>query len=140
MSQIIFHYLTTQKGDWNISVHSPHGDKDYHMKHVHVMKRGEKGEYSWNIDGTRHDKHKFPKNEKYIVRAKKIAAEALGISPGILQLVTVADNYSWYKVISIQDDGREELFRMYIYKNQIVVALISDKGLITVLIPKEAEQ
>lgn len=80
--------VTKDVGDWKIAIHSRHGPKEFDRKHVHISKRGLKGQYSWNVDGTRHDAHRFPESENCIKRAKDLAASALNIPVGSLELVT----------------------------------------------------
>lgn len=80
-------YLIQQEGDWTVRIDSPHGAKKYHKRHVHVRKRGLAGEYAWNEDGTRHDRHRFPASEKCIRAAKNKAAVALRVPVELLQLV-----------------------------------------------------
>lgn len=54
------------------------------QRHVHVAKSKEivNKESSWNADGTRHDKHKFP--QKVTNAAKEIAREKLGLGPDVV--------------------------------------------------------
>jgi hypothetical protein len=87
MYEITILQLTTVVGDWTISTHTPHGNVPNAQKHVHIKKRGLKGEYSWNKDGTRHDDHRFPSSEQMVGRAKDLAANALGVPSGLLKLI-----------------------------------------------------
>jgi len=78
-------FLTIRHKGWTIHIHGPHvaGGK----RHAHISKPKLGGEYSWNDDGTRHDEHRFPKNEKWIKKARKIAAGHLGVAPDRLLLI-----------------------------------------------------
>ena len=87
ISPIILSYITKSVGDWKITIHSPHGNPPHNKKHVHIIKRGLSGEYSWNIDGSRHDNHRFPNNEKCIKAAKEHAATALGVNTSTLSFI-----------------------------------------------------
>jgi hypothetical protein len=134
MGQIILHSLITTKGDWTIRIDSPHGDKDYHHKHVHVSKKRLNGEYSWNVDCSRHDEHKFPSSEQCIKKARKLAEDALCLPRGVLTLVTINEGKVWYSVETTNKNDND-LFRTYIRKNKVIVVLLSPKGLISVIIP-----
>jgi hypothetical protein len=75
-------------GEWEVRVDSPHSPSG--LQHVHIRRRRKRrGEYSWNVDGTRHDNHKFPASEKDINRAKAIAAECLRVDPAILRFISI---------------------------------------------------
>jgi hypothetical protein len=87
MYEILILRLERQEGDWTVTTHGPHGNVPHAQKHVHIKKRGLKGAYSWNQDGSRHDDHRFPSNEQMIKRAKGLAADALGVPEATLQLV-----------------------------------------------------
>lgn len=78
-------FLTLREGPWIIHIHGPHTAKGH--RHIHMKRRKLDGEYSWNIDGTRHDEHRFPKTENSIKAAKKMAAKHLGIDPSILHFI-----------------------------------------------------
>lgn len=134
MSCVIIKLLTIQDGDWTIIIHPRHGSKDYDKKHVHISKRLMKGEYSWNIDGTRHDRHKFPKSEQCINRAKALAANALKISPKNLQYLS---NFDGGVFVHIQDNlntvHRQRIFSSYVHKEKYIVILGSNNGLVVVI-------
>jgi hypothetical protein len=109
---IILHSVVSKIGDWTIDVHSRHGPEAHQHKHVHITRRGLGGEYSWNIDGTRHDEHRFPSSEPAIKKAKKIAAGALGIS--VNSLIFVADfphGCSTIVRVKMSGSGRTEVSR-----------------------------
>lgn len=76
-----------ERGGWVVRRDAPHGNVPNAQRHVHITRRGLGGEYSWNADGTRHDEHRFPPNEKCIKRAKEIAARHLRVSESTLQLI-----------------------------------------------------
>ena len=81
--------FTVRKGRWTIHIHTP--DPSLGMKHVHIERADLLGQYiySWNINGTRHDKHKFPLDERSIKKAKALAAEQLKIPARTLTLIDV---------------------------------------------------
>src|SRR5947209_3232486 len=79
--------LISHIGDWTIRVDSPHGRDPQSKKHVQVSKRRIKGEYAWNIDGSRHDSFRFPASEQCIKAAKDHAASALGVPISTLKLI-----------------------------------------------------
>jgi len=78
-------FLTVKKGPWEIRIDSPHVASG--SKHIHISCIKLDGEYSWNIDGTRHDRHKFPGDEKWIKKAKYLASVHLGVPESTLQLI-----------------------------------------------------
>ena len=80
-------YLVQRDGDWSIRIDSRHGPDQHQRRHVHISKRGLKGEYSWNEDGTRHDKHRFPVSEQCIRGAKERASRALNIPVSSMHLI-----------------------------------------------------
>lgn len=135
MSLIIVFHLTSNVGDWTINTHSRHGSQAHAKNHVHISKRGLKGKYSWNIDGTRHDQHKFPPNEDCIKRAKDLAASALGIPIGILQLIIQVKGAVQ---LSIQDNlarqqENKKILNTYVHKEKVITLIGSDKGLVIVI-------
>lgn len=134
MSLVILQILTKQIGDWTISVHPRHGSKDHDKKHVHITKRGLKGEYSWNEDGTRHDKHRFPGAEQCINKAKDLAASALGIPTGTLQLITGFEGGVFVSVQDNQDPPRtNKAFNSYVHKGKLVAIFGGNNGLVIVI-------
>lgn len=134
MSQIILHSLIIKTGSWTIRIDPPHGDKEYDYKHVHILKKRLNGEYSWNEDGSRHDKHKFPNQEKYIEKAKELAAKALNLPTGTFQLITINKGKIRYIVETLNENERD-MFRTYIAKNKIIIIMLSAKGLVSIIIP-----
>jgi hypothetical protein len=107
----LFFCFWTRQAEWEFVVHGPHTDKG--RDHFHVRRfRNRKGEYSWNIDGSRRDKGKFPENETGIVRAKEIAAQHLKVEPSVLTLVTSFSYPEHVHVISPYDpDPHDMTFR-----------------------------
>jgi hypothetical protein len=121
-------------GDWTIRTDTPHGNVPNAQHHVHIEKRGLKGEYSWNIDGTRHDDHRFPKNEQCINAAKRHAAEALGISSNILQLVVALPGG---QRVSVRGVGSSQEFRCYVRKGYVMIFMASPVGLVCIQLQEE---
>jgi hypothetical protein len=77
----------TEQGLWEVRVDRPH--LAVGKRHVHLRRRRKRnGEYSWNVDGTRHDKHRFPYSEDMLASAKEIAASHLGIPASSLELIS----------------------------------------------------
>lgn len=81
-------FLTLRNGAWEVRVHKPPISPGW--RHIHITAKRLKGEYSWNINGSRHDKHKFPINDKWIKRAKTLAAQHLNVPVDTLQFLTSA--------------------------------------------------
>jgi hypothetical protein len=130
LSLVILHILTSRIGDWTVSVHPRHGSKDHDRKHVHIKKRGLGGEYSWNVDGTRHDKHRFPTEEQCIKKAKDLAANALNINANTLQLVTGFEGGVFLRVQDNMDlTPSGKLFNSYVHKGKVVFVFGTDNGL-----------
>lgn len=117
-----------QHGEWEIRLDAQHiaGGK----RHIHVRRRKKrKGEYSWNDDGTRHDKHKFPVNEDMIGQAKVIAAEKLGIPISSLEFLTGVPKNGCLDVLY------EDVFllsKFYSDADFELIVLLSDDWLIVV--------
>lgn len=125
----VFHAQFKNNKGWLVRVDSKHGDKNYHRKHVHISKKGIRGEYSWNVDGTRHDKHNFPKNEKSIEKAKELAANALSVPVSSLAFITAISGGIWYNFNTSNDR-----FSTYVNKNRIIVILQAESNILTVII------
>jgi len=138
MSQIIIHKLIKNTGSWTIRIDSPHGNEDYHQRHVHITKKKLSGEYSWNEDGSRHDKHKFPTFERYIKKAISLAENELNISKGTLKFITINSGKVFYSVESIHNDSKD-LFRTYIHKHKLLIILMSENSLISVILNLNTE-
>lgn len=135
-AQVLLCCLISKVGDWTIRIDSPHGNASHHRKHVHIQKRGLRGEYSWNSDGTRHDEHRFPTSENCIGAAKKHAASALGIPSSSLSLIvgipggvriTVRTNFSGSSKFF-------SAFSTYVRRNHSLTVFGSEMGLVLVLI------
>ena len=128
---IILSYVTKRVGDWTITIHSPHGDPPHNKKHVHIKKRGQSGEYSWNIDGSRHDNHKFPNTEKCIKAAKEHAATALGVNASTLSFICAIEggvNITLHSELSGMP-----LFNAYVSQRLIFAVLSNQSGLVLVI-------
>ncbi|MBE3874492.1 hypothetical protein HJ162_15240 [Vibrio parahaemolyticus] len=96
------------------------------------QKKGIKGEYSWNDDGTRHDKHKFPNNDKGIGKARELASDALSVPVSSLEFITAISGGIWYKFHSDHDR-----FSTYVHKHKIIVVLQAGSNILTVIIDDE---
>ncbi len=128
LSEPIFFACWISTGLWEVRLDGPHQLNGKH--HVHVRrKRGRKGEYSWNEDGSRHDKHKFPVNEGMIGQAKQIAASKLGISVASLQFLTGLPRGGR---IVILHDGLPWVSETYIFGESELIVLVSEDWLILV--------
>ena len=135
MDQVLLYCSTKSSGDWTIRVDQPHGSKHYHRKHVHVAKKGLAGEYSWNIDGTRHDKKNFPVSEKCISAAKQHAASALRIPISSLQFITAESGGTRMSLRSNLDPtiSNFPLFTAYVPVKRYLAVFGSPSGLVLVL-------
>lgn len=134
MEQVLLYCLGRQVGDWTIRVDPPHGQKEYHRRHVHIKKRGLGGEYSWNEDGTRHDKHRFPRSDACIGAAKNHAASALGIP--VSSLSFLVGEAGGARIALWSNDGtktRLPLFNAYVRVRFSLVFFGSPQGLVMVL-------
>jgi hypothetical protein len=123
--------LTTKVGPWRVRIDKRHGQEAHHQEHVHISRTGLKGEYSWNKDGTRHDKHRFPASEQQIGRAKELAAAALKIPSSTLQFITAIDGGTRVSVSSVPVGARaRSLLSIYVRLGQHLVLLGSPDGLV----------
>ncbi|MDQ1339983.1 MAG: hypothetical protein QG567_1139 [Campylobacterota bacterium] len=130
-SLVFLYALTERYKGWEITIHSQHGPNESHKKHIH-LKNG-KIEYSWNIDGTRHDNHRFSKNEKSIETAKDIASKKLGIDRNILQFIVFVDAKERF---TLKEDNNTIIYRYYVKKDFIVCVLSTDRGVIILEVDK----
>lgn len=123
-------------GQWSIRVDKQFGDGRHHQRHVHVTRKGLKGEYSWNIDGTRHDKSRFPASEEQIDKAKELASNALNIPKNMLQFITIEDGGNFISLLSQGDSKNRErrLFSMYIRVKEQIIIFGTDEGSIIILV------
>lgn len=139
MEQVLLYCLVKQVGDWTIRIDSKHGNSPHNRKHVHISKRGLSGEYSWNIDGSRHDEHRFPTTEKCIGAAKKHAATALGISASSLSFIVGIPGGARISIRSavVYDYKNLPLFNGYVSKRLTLVFFGSPAGLVLVLVFNE---
>ena len=116
-------------GEWEYQIHSPHGGQG--QKHIHVRrKRKRTGEYSWNLDGSRHDKGKFPAGEQGIERAKGIASERIGVTKDSLQFIDYVDRGGRFVVaingVEVMAYVGNGLFLFEFERGLVVVGLESD--------------
>ena len=135
MEQVILCCLISKIGDWTIRVDSPHGSAAHSKKHVHITKKKLKGEYSWNIDGTRHDEHRFPATEKSIAKAKEHAASALGVPVSSLSFIVAEPGGARMSVRSNVPPQYQALpiFNAYIPVKLSLVVFGGPNGLVLVL-------
>lgn len=70
------------KKGWTLRV-DPEMPQMNQQRHVHITKtkyiNAKNKQFSWNQDGTRHDKHAFSHSDNCLNTAKKIAQAALGV-------------------------------------------------------------
>lgn len=127
--------LTSKVGDWTIRIDRPHGNESYHRKHVHIQKRGLKGEYSWNTDGTRHDEHRFPTSEQCIGAAKKHAATALNVPISSLSLIVGVKGGARITIRAASLDSKKSfaVFNSYVRKSYAFIVFRSEMGLVLVV-------
>ena len=135
MNQVFLYCLTKKIGDWTIRIDSTHGNVPQGQKHAHIVKRGLSGEYSWNVDGSRHDSHKFPLSERCIKAAKGHAATALNVPASSLSLIVGIPGGSR---ISLRSNEHEKyknmpLFNSYVSKRLLLIVFGSPVGLVLVL-------
>lgn len=131
----IFLACWVTEGEWEVRVDGPHQANG--QRHVHIRrKRGRKGEYSWNVDGSRHDEHRFPVNEGMIARAKEIAAGKLRVPVGSLQLLT---NLPTWGRVRVMQGVYPFLSETYIFADRDLVILVSEEWLVIVSVDEEAE-
>lgn len=112
MADSAVYLLHSKCGAWDVRIDRPHGSQPHHQEHVHVSRKRLGGEYSWNKNGSRHDKARFPSSEKMIGKARKIAAEALQVPESILQLITATGGGVRVSVRSSSGDRRPRVSLM----------------------------
>jgi hypothetical protein len=135
MNQVFLYCLTKNVGDWRVRIDSRHGNVSHGQKHVHIAKKGLTGEYSWNVDGSRHDAHKFPFTEQCIKAAKGHAATALAIPESSLSLIIGIPGGSR---ISLRNNVYEKYKNMpilnsYVSKRLSLIFFGSPAGLVLVI-------
>jgi hypothetical protein len=135
MDQVFLYCLSKQVGDWKIRIDPPHSKVPQAQKHVHIKKTRLSGEYSWNVDGSRHDAHKFPSSQKCIKAAKGHAATALGVSTMSLSFIVGLPGGSR---ISLRRNGKAKyrnmpIFNSYVSKRLSLIFFGSPTGLVLVL-------
>lgn len=134
-SQPLFLAFWISQGGWDIRIDNPHTESG--SRHIHIRrKRKRKGEYSWNRDGSRHDRQRFPVNEADINRTKEIAAQRLKIESSTLQFITDLGPRDWilifdYCVITLDKPHRKP--------SAYVIVLASDEMLVFVEIQKRSK-
>lgn len=134
MTDVAIFFLAMKVGPWRIRIDRRHGPEAHHQEHVHISRNGLKGEYSWNRDGTRHDKHRFPASEQQIGRAKELAASALNIPKSTLQFITAIDGGTRVSVSALPSSARaRSALSVYVRLEQHLVFLGSPKGLVIVV-------
>jgi hypothetical protein len=78
--------LVVQHGRWTIRIDPPRCTGG--QKHGHAREKGLKGEWSWNLDGSRHDASKFPADgSPGSSKAREFVAKHLGVDKRRLRLV-----------------------------------------------------
>ena len=135
MEQVLLYCLVKKVGDWTIRIDSPHGNVPKSQKHVHISKRKLSGEYSWNIDGSRHDEHRFPPSEQSVKAAKEHAAKTLGIPVSSLSLIVGTPGGRRLSLFSgnSQKYKNMPLFNSYVSKRLSLIFLGSPAGLVLVI-------
>ena len=135
-------YGIHKDGSWTIRVDAPHGNQPYHRRHVHICKKGLKGAYPWNEDGTRHDKHRFPPSEQSIVAAKRYAAEALGVDADSLSLITSISGGVRVSVLASDTptERRRSIFSSYLRIKETLVIFGTERGLVLTITEAIDEQ
>jgi hypothetical protein len=135
MADNVVCFYTKESKRWDIRIDKPRAGPTF-KTHVHVKrKKGCNGAYSWNVDGTRHDKHKFPVSERHLARAKELASQALGIPVGTLQLLTFSTGGFRVTISSIDEIERKRtLLSTYIRQEEFVIIFGSIGGLMVVFI------
>jgi hypothetical protein len=114
-------------------MHRRHGDEPWQQEHIHIDRRGLGGRYSWNVDGSRHDKHSFPKSEKWIERAKALAAPRLGVPVSTLQFLAGVGGGGVLAVREASSGENREVFRAYIRSGEDIFFFGSEQGLLLVI-------
>lgn len=134
-AQVLLCCLISKIGDWTIRIDSPHGNASHHRKHIHIQKRGLQGEYSWNIDGTRHDEHRFPVSGQCIRAAKKHAATGLNVPASSLSLIVGIPGGARITVRASSSGSSKyfPIFNSYVRKSYSFVVFESEIGLVLVL-------
>ena len=132
-NQILCYSTTTQVGPWRVRLDKPHGRDEYHQEHVHISRRGVKGDYSWNKDGSRHDKHKFPNSQKGMDKAKRIAAKTLNVPETSLQFVTSLAGGCRATLSEVESGLRpRSIFTVHVRTTETLVILGTTESLVLV--------
>jgi hypothetical protein len=131
-------YLVIADGPWRIRIDKQQGDGRCHQRHIHVTREGQKGECSWNVDGTRHDKRRFPTAEKQIHKARELASEHLGVPVDKLQFILEKKGGNFFTILSLNESpnrGRR-VFSAYIRVRESLIVLGTDAGGMAIVILK----
>lgn len=136
MDQVIFlARFETTNGPYRIRIDPAGRGWGGARRHAHVTKRGEKWECTWNEDGSRHDKRRFPTSEGAIQGAKAVAADVLGIDINVMQLVTGIEGGQ--RIAIGRDDSvlgwKLPLFNAYVSSRLVVLILGTPDGLAVVI-------
>jgi len=92
---LVLFALTLREGVWSIRVDPP---TNHGKLHVHIWRKKGRGTYSWNDDGSRHDKCRFPNSENDIKAAKRLAAKHLGIPESHLSFITMLSGVKYVEI------------------------------------------
>lgn len=119
--------ITKIAGPWRITIHPQHGNATHAQRHVHIVRQDIKGEYSWNVDGTPHDRHKFPQDLAQVQAAKEHAATALKIDIGDLTYLFRIEPQNRISIRTVCDHSGPvgPLLSFYVRRNE-VLHIISD--------------
>ena len=86
-------WVVAPTSDWSYRL-DPIKPEMKQQRHVHIAKtkwtNAKTNQYSWNQNGTRHDRKTFCKSEKGVVTAKQIASDVLGVSVSVLESTSPA--------------------------------------------------
>jgi hypothetical protein len=129
-SWIACFFLTTRVGDWTIRIDGAHGTDPSARRHVHIIKRRKKGEWSWNEDGTRHDKRRFPVSSDCIAAAKRHASEVLNVPIDSLQFICAESGGVRVSLMATRKGKTIVLLQTYVRVDQALVVFESAKGIL----------
>jgi len=132
-NQSLFLAFWISEGGWEFRIDAGHTVSG--CRHIHVRRKAKrKGEYSWNINGSRHDKQRFPVNEADMNRAKEIAAQRLKIDTSTLQFITDlrhADRiiiYDYYIIILDRHPRRPRSYIIVLASDELLIFVEIDKS------------
>jgi hypothetical protein len=131
MADVILFCQDASYCNWTVKLHKPHGNVPNAQRHVHITRKNLCGVYSWNIDGTRHDKHKFPTNEKWIKKARKIASEQLRVPESALQfLIGITGPEKISLTFSAEIMQQRTIFNRYVRSSESIFVFANELGLV----------